>query len=371
HLVLRLSALLLAYALTWQEAPHFSSYLAGKALVPGVLAWPVAGLVLFIGGSFVFSVLARGLMHVAPEHWQHGGKKSGAFLGAVLGCAVSVLLVWTVGTLRDAWALRTAQDNQTPVVAKTVTVPTVVGVQQADTAVRNLSGEAMAVLAHRALGDTPVAQATTQWIREPVSVSAGLQRLASKPELRLLFQDPASYAVLVRGSVSDVQNLPQFQMVTDDAEAMQFLSAVGLPGETAQEESQALAGMLSRYARRFETLRSTPEFQSLAQDPELREKLQQGNLIALLTNDKMRRLAEMLAQDDAGAKDALPAAATLLDRAQQLADAGQSVIVRPASTKSQAQEPSKPLYRWKDSNGRMHITEEKPPEGVKVDVIQP
>jgi hypothetical protein len=46
----------------------------------------------------------------------------------------------------------------------------------------------------------------------------------------------------------------------------------------------------------------------------------------------------------------------------------------PASTaqakQPSAQDPLKLLYRWKDEKGRLHITEEKPPAGIKADVIQ-
>ena len=367
HLLLRLSSLLLAYALTWQEAPHLARYLADKGWLPGLLSWPVAGAALFLGGSMLFSVAARGLGSLMPEEWHAKGKVLGAISGVLLGASLGLLMTWTAGTLRDSWELRRAAPQQTAV-SDGAWEPSAVA--QADHLVRDVSGQAMAVLVQGALGDSPTAVVAAKWVRQPLSMSVGLQHLASKPELRQLFQDPANYAVLVRGTNDEIQRLSSFQALINDPQAIQFLSAAGLPGATPVQQSQALAGMLSRYAGNFEKLRGTPEFQSLVQDPELREKLQQGNLLALITNDKMRQLADMLAQGKL--PDQLPAEQDEADsvEARELS-ASRSRRESSAKSGSSKQEPSKPLYRWRDENGRLHITEDKPPEDIKTDVIQP
>jgi hypothetical protein len=367
QLVLRLSSLLLAYALTWQEAPHLARYLADKGWLPGLLAWPVAGAVLFLGGSILFSIAARGLVSLMPEEWHAKGKMLGAISGVLLGAGLGLLMTWTAGALRDSWELRRVAPQQT---AATNVEWEPSAVAQADHLVRDISGQAMAVLVQGALGDSPAAAVAAKWARQPLSMSGGLQHLASKPELRQLFQDPANYAVLVRGTNDEIQRLSSFQALVNDPQAIQFLSAAGLPGATPAQQSQALAGMLSRYAGNFEKLRGTPEFQSLAQDPELREKLQQGNLLALVTNDKMRRLTDMLVQGKL--PDQLPAeqdeANSVEARELSASRPRRDSSAKPVSSK---QEPSKPLYRWRDEKGRLHITEDKPPEDIKADVIQP
>lgn len=366
RLALRLSAILLAYAFTWQEAPRFAHYLADKGWVSGLLVWPIAGLLLFMGGTAIFSAFARLLGKLAPEQWHTGGKFAGAISGVLLGAALGLLMVWTVGVLQDSWALREARQSDagsiTPPIPDTGGSSVVV---QADRLIRDLSADSMAALVRGALGNSPSATVATQWVRQPLSMSAGLEHLAGKAELRMLFQDPGNYAVLVRGSAGDIIRLPAFQALTSDPQVMQFLSVAGLPGEALAQQSQALAEILSRYARNFEKLRTTPEFQALAQDAELRQKLQQGNLLVLLTNDKMRRLATMLEQGMPSAR--LPAATALQQHAK-----GMGETYRSGSFAGARQEaPSKPLYRWQDAKGRVHITEDKPPEGVKADVIQP
>ncbi|MBK8287269.1 MAG: DUF4124 domain-containing protein [Cellvibrionales bacterium] len=364
HLLLRLSALLLAYAFTWQETPAFAAYIAEKGWLTGVLVWPLAGLLLFFTGSIVFSCW-RGFWFALRQTIGSVAANGQGIAGAVLGCGLGMLLVWTTGALQDAWRMRMAQQSapvQTPSTSEKTT-----SLSEADRIVRNLSGNAMSALAQGALGQGPAATAAGRWMRDPLAMSEELKHLTSKPELRQLFENPANYNVLVRGSTVDIQRLPAFQSLTGDAKVMQFLSAVGLPGEALPQQSQALAGMLSRYAGNFEKLRKTPEFQALAQDPELRMKLQQGNVLALLTDDKMRRLAAMLAHGEqppgVGSADGVGLAGS-----EEFASLGQD---KQEQKTPEENLPKKILYQWKDEKGRMHFTEDKPPEGVKADVIQP
>ncbi|HSC75050.1 MAG TPA: CvpA family protein [Pseudomonadales bacterium] len=346
-------AMVLAYALTWQETPHLAHYLADKGWLPGLLVWPVAGLLLFFAGSILFSVATRWLGSLMPEEWHESGKIPGAISGVLLGAGIGLFAVWVASTLRDAWYLRTAQQASVDHVASDAST-----IGKIDHLASDLSGQAMAVMVKGALGDSPAAAVAAHWVHQPLSMSEGLRHLSTKPELRLLFQEPANYAVLVNGSSADILRLAPFQALTEDVQVLNFLAIAGLPGKTLPEQSQALADMLSRYARHFEKLRTTPEFQALVQDPELREKLQQGNLLALMTNDKMRQLADMLAQGHL--PEPLPAATIPPPHEKQMSEATNT---RTPSAKS--------LYRWKDSNGRLHITEEKPPEGAEADVIRP
>ncbi len=106
------------------------------------------------------------------------------------------------------------------------------------------------------------------------------------------------------------------------------------------------------------------------EDKDLKEKLQQGNLLVLLTHDKMRRLATLLAQD--GTLPELSAATTLRQRTAAMdGDGDPATASTGRAAAGKKEESAKPLYRWKDERGRLHITEEKPPEGVQADVIQP
>jgi hypothetical protein len=208
-----------------------------------------------------------------------------------------------------------------------------------------------------------------------MAMSEGLQHLASKPELRQLFEDPVNYLVLTKGSVDDIQRIPAFRALVEDPQVMQLLSVAGLQGETSQQQSQSLAALLSRYAGNFEKIRTTPEFQALIQDPALRAKLQQGNLLALVTDDKMRRLATMLAGNDkqaANDKKANGDKPPAQQPTEAVVESDQTDAAQPPPAEAGFVPPApakKSLYQWKDANGRVHITEAPPPEGIKADAI--
>jgi hypothetical protein len=364
HLTLRLSVLLLTYALTWQETPQLAHYLAEKAWLTGVLVWPAAGFVLLCGGFMLFSLLAYMLMPLVPDEWKTGGRKTGAVLGAVLGAGIGVLGVWTVGALQDAYRVHQAQQGTV------VDTQQVAGSGGVDQLVRDFSGDIMANVVQGALGDSPAAEVAAQWMREPLSVSEGLKSLAEKPQLRLLFQDPDNYAVLLRGSAPEIVRLPAFRELVADSGMMTILGAVGLPGQDAAAREAALASTLSKYAGNAEKLKNTEEFQSLIHDRDLQAQLQQGNLMVLLTQDKVRRIAEMLTAVEISSGSSMQggssSAAAMLDEAKDRVKQKFETAVGVAAEADAA----KPLYRWRDAEGRMHITQDKPPEGVKADVIQ-
>lgn len=353
HLLLRLSVLLLAYGLAWQQTPALAAYFIKTMALSEVAAWPVAGVLLFLGGSIVFGAVAKGISFLLVEHWEVGKKRwSGGLCGAFLGCGVGLLLVWTVGTLQDSQRLR----QHEPVVQATA-APSL------DDEVRQLSGDMMAALAGQALEGSAAAPVAQALVRNPVSIGQELQYLAQKPELQQLFQDPHNYAVLVRGPASAVAQLPAFRALVADERAMQFLALVGLQGKDLGEQSTTLASTLIRYAGNYERLRAEPQFQALMNDAALREQWQQGNLLALLTNPKVRQMTELLSRDEAQSKELSPVLSAV-------ESSDTKPMVEPISA-DQTKEPAKLLYRWKDEKGRLHITEQAPPEGVKADVIQP
>ncbi|MEZ5494001.1 MAG: DUF4124 domain-containing protein [Pseudomonadales bacterium] len=233
-----------------------------------------------------------------------------------------------------------------------------------DAALRRAAGDLMAGSMEAVLGDSAVAPIAAQWVREPLSVGLALKHIAELPRLRALVADPKQYAVLLQGDINAVQRLPGFQALIADPQAMQLLQTAGLQGNSSAEQSAALAAMLSKYTRRVETLRATPEFQVLAADPVLAQRLQKGEWLGLLADTRVRRLVAAI-NSDSDPVTALAAMSAAPDSKQNTALERE---VQPA--RSPEPEPVKLLYRWKDEKGRLHITEDKPPEGIQADVIQ-
>ena len=359
RMLLRLLALCLAYGLAIRGTPSVADFLVQREWLNGLLALPVVGVALLLLGSLLFGAAAKPIAAAAPEEWRRGGKKTGAIAGGVLGCGAGLLLAWGVGTLQDAWQWRTAQQS-----ANTAVPEQSPAASPMDAALRRAAGDLMAGSMEAVLGDSAVAPIAAQWVREPLSVGLALKHIAELPRLRALVADPKQYAVLLQGDINAVQRLPGFQALIADPQAMQLLQTAGLQGNSSAEQSAALAAMLSKYTRRVETLRATPEFQVLAADPVLAQRLQKGEWLGLLADTRVRRLVAAI-NSDSDPVTALAAMSAAPDSKQNTALERE---VQPA--RSPEPEPVKLLYRWKDEKGRLHITEDKPPEGIQADVIQ-
>ena len=356
RMLLRLLALCLAYGLAIRGTPPTAEFLVQKGWLNGVLAMPLVAVALLLLGALLFGTAAKQIALAAPEEWRQGGKKTGALVGAVLGCGVGLLLAWGAGTLKEAWQWRTAQQAAAHVTPEQSPL---------DAALRRAAGNLMADGVEAVLGNSAAAPIAAQWVREPLSVGLALKHIAELPGLRSLVTDPKQYAVLLQGDARAVQRLPGFQALAADPQAMQLLQTLGLQGSSSQEQSAALATMLSKYTQRAELLRSTPEFQTLAADPVLAQRVQNGEWLGLLADPRVRRLVAAVNNGGADPVAALSATPSAPHGEQGGEPASTAQVKQPS-----AQDQLKFLYRWKDEKGRLHITEEKPPAGIKADVIQ-
>lgn len=361
-MALHLLALLLAYAVAIHGTLPLANILAQKGWLNGLLAVPLAGGALLLLGTTLFSNAAKRLAKAAPDEWSKKGG-SGALAGAVLGFGVGLLGVWTVGALQDAWQWRAAQLSLHDTTPEQPSLPLAASPSPLDAALRRAAGDLMADSMTMALGNSAAAPVAAQWVREPLSVGLALKHAAEQPALRSLFTEPSQYAVLLRGDVADIQQLQGFRLLMADPQAMQLLQVAGLQGATPAERSAALAAMLTKYAQRFEVLRANPEFQALAADQSLHQRVQQGNWLALLADKRIRRLVTMLASEESQPAPTSP------QKADHAAE-GMDIPVR-RSASAPTPEPAKSLYRWKDANGHLHITDQAPPEGIQADAIRP
>jgi hypothetical protein len=176
-------------------------------------------------------------------------------------------------------------------------------------------------------------------VRDPIAITKGLDHIAKQSALRELFQSPT----LTQGSVDDILQQDSFKQLTQDPQTMTFFEQAGLEGATPEEKQRNLATQLSTYAKNAQQLKTTPEYRDVAHDPEIIEKIKAGNYLSLLSNDKVKRLTQLLSQ-------ATTSTNTKLSTTTQTNTV--STIV-PAIT-------SQKIYKWKDKQGHINFTSEKP-----------
>jgi hypothetical protein len=369
RVVTRLSVLILAYALVWQETATFAHYIAEKQWLTGVLVWPAAAAGLFLGGSFLFSACASGFLYLAPDEWKEGGKSLGAMLGGLLGSVLGVFLIWTAGVMQDAQLKR--QQNETAI---THTTQPITSSQRSaiDTLLNDFASTAVAKTVSTVMGDSPAAVFTSEMLRSPISVGEGFKRLAEQPDLRRLLSDPESYEVLIHGTAEEVMRLPYFQALVSDVELMRFMKSTGLAGETLAEQKYDLASKMCTYARNFEIISETPQYEALVADPAFQDQLRSGQWLQLLANDKTRELAEMLINPDTAIRSEQPVGYSIQapGQTQWRPDNADTDTAQLSEDSPQADSTSnKTIYRWRDANGRIHLTHEKPPAGIQADAM--
>ena len=366
RVVARLFVLILAYTLVWQETAPFAHYIAEKQWLTGMFVWPAAATGLFLVGTFVFSACASGFLYLAPDEWKEGGKNLGAILGLLLGGVLGVFLIWTAGVMQDAQFKR--QRSELPTAQATADSEHSV----VDTTLNDFATQLVSTTIRTTMGDSPAAVFTSEMLRSPISVGEGFKRLAEQPDLRRLLSDPESYDVLIHGSAEDVMKLPSFQALVSDAELMRFMVSTGLAGETLAEQKHDLASKMCAYARNFEIISETPQYEALVADPVFQDQLRSGQWLQLLANDKTRELAEMLINPDTAKRNGAPVGYSIQapNQTQWRPDNVDANATQHADDVPQRSESaSKTIYRWRDAKGHIHLTHEKPPEGIQADAM--
>lgn len=343
----RLLAFVVGYVMAWKFTPSLAQWFVSTHKLQGVIVYPIAGLSLFLGTGIVFSMLYSVLVLLIPARIKEGGKVAGALLGGILGFVFALLCVWTTGIVQHALS----QHQQTA--ASAFGTPP-------SSAVRQFAGKIMSDAAQAVAGNkNPVASATAQLLADPVSTSQNINYLAKQPDVRELFHNQDNYNTMINGSAEDIMKMPAFQQLTHDEKTMDFLSKAGLANSTDQNNQAALANNLSAYAKNIDKIKNTPQFQEVMADPEITAAMQAGNYAKLLTNEKVRRLTEMLTQGSS----------TPADKTADTVNNSTNT-----NTKNNAFHDSglpQTVYRWKDKAGNTHYSDTPPsPSDVSGDVTQ-
>lgn len=389
---LKLGVLALAYGLTWQLTPTLANHMATQGWLKGVYVWPSAAVVLFVGSMLLFSLTARFCLYLAPDEWHHSGKPAGALAGLVLGAVVGFSLVWTVGVLQDAYRHRqqatapppnTDQPSSHTAAPPPSTSPTAVAARTPlDQALYDFTANVMANAVTSALPDSPGTNLAQAMLKSPIAVGEGFKQLANSAALRQLLTDPASRQLLVQGDVARIRQLPAFRELTSNTALMEFLKTGGLTGDTDSQREQDLAAKLARYTRNFEIIRQTPAYQAIQQDQDFQAKLHAGQWLELLGDERIRHLTELLINPPEDLAAQLSATDPLSTPTTYSISAPGDTQWQSSSTAPPTAPPDNeaddtanppaslaPIYRWRDNNGNIHLTDKKPPDGTDYDTL--
>lgn len=334
RMVLRLISFIAGYVVAWKLTPILAQWFIDTHKLQGVIVYPAAGLTLFFGTGIALNIVFSILYWLVPTTIKEGGKPVGATLGGLFGLLFAILCIWTIGIVHSAIIQREHANNpDTPIK------------QVSPSTVQKIAGNIISKTTQAALGDNnPAITLTSQALSDPTSVSQELNYLSKQPDVRELFSDADNYRAMVNGTPNDIMQLPSFQNLINDQQAMAFLSKAGLAGNTTQEKQLTLANNFSTYAKNMEKIKNTPEYRDIITDPEITTKLKERDYVALLTNEKVRLLTEMLIS-------------------------GHVATQNIASGEGQARK-NKKIFQWKDKSGGMHYSEQPPIESNVVGEVK-
>ena len=341
----RVAVRLLALAAGYEAAIVFSSpvaaWLGENMALDGFMPMMAAMIGLFLTAVLLVAVpgtlLVRWLREEEADQAEEGraSRAGGATFHGVFGALVAVPAVWL-----------SAQAHAT-------LYP---GEEFSDSAIQRLSQSAVSEvftrLAQRAQPDNPAhARMVGEVAARPAETMQDLRALAESKKVQKALYDRRVRAALSRGDVDAVLREPAWQKLARDERFRELMTRSGLvPADAGQaEQNRAMAVEFSDLMRRVEAVRGDPEFREIVDQPDFQEKLNSGNLWAVINDPRSRKIVTLVQQ--AEPKDPPEAGAQLTEQAST-GESGDSVG-------DENEEKATEVHKWQDEQGNWHFSDRR------------
>lgn len=316
--------LLLAYPVCfWGAEPLaglFRNYLDMNWLTALILS--VLGL--YLGTALLVSGLVKVLCKRSAM--TSSGSPFGAIFGFIWGVVSAAVFLWCLVLFKSALAL------DSPVSSLETRAVSIVG--KAVNAGIELSGL-----------DGMHAAGAQAMLRDPEEFVESFRALAKSEAFRHFLNDPLAAERMAESDLQGLLSTPSYKTLTNQpAFALLFDNM-----ENAQED---VALRVMQGWQRMQVLKDDPEVGEILQDPEVKDLLEKGNPLLLLTNDKVQHLMERVMSSD------LP----VENIHENDVPGGLSKNSRSLADKASAT----PIYRWRDERGVWQYSDlQNIPEGMR------
>lgn len=346
--MVELVGLAVAYAVAWIAWQPFGHALSESGWFPGLSAYLAAPCMLFFGVSLAFQIPHLFLRSMMKRREARGDsvlsqRVAGAVLGLGTGFVYAVLAVWSVMfLLRD-------------------------GVEERHV-IERISGRIVGatvafLLDSRNASDTrgvkDIVQALT---RDPGTAVKQLENLTRHEGLQQLLSTPEIQRQLTSGQPEELARTPEFRALLQDPALSRTCIDLGLLDSDDPDETRGLrlARVLSRTYQKLEQVKNHPELRAALQDPAWVHAMEQGDMGTILTDPRSLQIARLLLES--------PVPPSLAETPNAPPQPGPLQESATPSTPKPAELPVKDrtFYKWKDEQGRLHITDEPPPKGAEV-----
>jgi len=324
-IVFRIISIVFGYIATILFTDSFAHWLQQISPVKGIIAYGIAGTILFaitsISFSFLFSSVTR-KMAVNSVKISKVSALTGGVFGGLVGGIFGILIIWFISAFQGILQVKNGENIVHSSFQKMA---------------QKIVGGAIEGVVNIASGHSDISTGAAQLLSNPAENIQYFNRLTQKGVLRNMFQDSTIREALDSQNPHSLLTSPAYQQLVDNADFIALTKSFNL-AEDKQKRDKQLAVKITQTWAQIKQVQNNQEYIEIMQDPEVKQNLQSGNAFKLLSSEKIERLLEIIStskipeinfQENSGQVD--------------------------TSIKSKEQT----IYRWIDKNGKVHYSDKR------------
>jgi len=330
----RVVSLALAYVAAILFSNSAATLLQKHTAIEGLIAYMVAGTLVFVITSILlsslFSLLKRKFTPKSTETNRTSSVAGGLF-GAVVGGIVGLMAVWFASTIQEILMVKKGQ----PIAKSSVFERTA----------KELTSKAIGGIVIGTTGDSDLAKGAAKLLSSPAQNIQHFNQLSQSGELRNLFQNPEVRSALDSQNPAALLNSTAFKRLSANTDFIALTNELNLTGSgsgsgigtgTGEQKNKQLAIKLTSIWAQVKQVQNNPQYLEIVQDPEIKQMLQSGNAYKLLGSAKIERLLKIISSSKTP-----------------------EITYQELNNQSAKPKEQKAIYRWVDQDGKVHYSDKK------------
>ncbi len=329
----RVVGLLLAYLAAILFTNSAANLLQKHTAIEGLIAYMIAGSLIFIVTSILlsslFSLLIRHFSEKSNEtsnissETNRASSVTGGLFGAVVGCIVGIMVVWFVSTFQDILLAKKgqqiAQSSAFEQTAKKLTGAAISGI---------VNG-----VVSSSTGDSGLANSAAKLLSNPAENIQHFNRLTQTGALRNLLQNSEVRSALDSQNPAALLDSQAFKQLAVNPDFVALTSELNLVEKGPQKDKQ-LAIKMTRLWAQIKQVQNNPQYLEIVNDPEIKQMLQSGNAFKLVNSAKIEQLLQIISSSKAP-----------------------EILSRETDDMLESASKKKAIYRWVDKDGKVHYSD--------------
>lgn len=353
----------------------FAKFLIQNTALDGVIVYFIAGGAIFLGVSFVVTLLLNGLSRLIPDNdfTSTGSKVGGVSVGVVVGGILGLFAVYVLSLIQkpaEVQNLVAAEEafisgeanspnevQHTSDASSQKKVPGINELTQArdsfiEASAKKLIGAAAATAVDVALDDKTASQVTKAFVEDPQTMLTHVQAISNDGQVKALMGDEQIQSMLTTGDVQGLMRDEQFQSLMNDPHMKALMEQSDVSGDSG---SQAAAEKMVAAWNRVNLIKHDPRVIAIISDPEFQQQLNAPNKLPLMMNPKLNQLTEIIFSSEAPAANS--SNTYQIVKSEQYMENQEPSHQETVAQPPKEDKPKTNVYRWTDEEGRVHYSD--------------